>query len=340
MGHISLVATHAIKPMIGAAAMPTPLLERFAERAGLPGWIVEDSTGYVPLHATESFLNIVHRNTGDPAFLFNSLGIDVDEKRETHAVVGIPLPVGVTGKEAVQMMSDTFNGYISGSRFYCEIRDDLLWVERTASATEWSDVWPVVQYNLSVILVGVRRVLGRHLRPKALHLSQAPAKKDLPDDLRDVAITLNRERYGMAFNLMDVVSAGFSLKKSGRLPDNPPIGPATGDKLDAVSSCLSQFVMSSTTDRLSERVSRSFGLSERSYRRQLAQMGTSHSRLLADIRLDLALKLLADDSIAVTNIAVELGYAHVGDFTRFLKGRMGCSPTEYRRGVLGCADIQ
>jgi AraC-like DNA-binding protein len=60
-------------------------------------------------------------------------------------------------------------------------------------------------------------------------------------------------------------------------------------------------------------------------------MGTTHAHLLADVRLDMALGLLADDGNGVTGIAMELGYAHPGDLTRFFKARMGVSPAAFRR---------
>jgi AraC-like DNA-binding protein len=333
MGQFCIVAAHAFKPLIGAASMPTQQLERLAERAGLPGRIIEDTTGYVPLTATESFLNLVHRKLGDPSFLYDSLTLDMYEKNETHAVVGIPLPIGETGKEALQALTDTFNCYITGATFYCQVDGRFLWVERTTSATEWSNEWPVVQYNLSIMLLGVRRVLGRWVRPVALHLPELETNDKLPDELRDIPIYLKKDGFGLAFDVLDVASSGFTLGHTETHPHILMTEPAKLDVQSAISSCLSQFIMSSTTDTLSKRVAKSFGISERSYRRELANFGTNHSKLLADVRLDAAIKLLADETNAVADIAVELGYAHSGDFTRFFKRRVGCSPTEYRHKV-------
>ena len=286
MAQFCIVAAHAIKPMIGAAAIPMPQLERLAERAGLPGSIIEDTTGYVPLHATESFLNLVHRKLGDPSFLYTSLSLDMSEKQETHSVVGIPLPVGATGKEALQALTTTFNRYITGTRFYCEIRGELLWIERTTSATDWSDEWPIIQYNLSIMLLGVRRVLGRRVHPRALHLPVITTQADIPEELRGIPVTLKKQGFGMAFDVVDVAFSGFTLGHTENRSNRLMSEAIRMDIRSAISSCLSQFIMSSTTDTLSKRVAKSFGISERSYRRELANFGTNHSKLLADIRLD------------------------------------------------------
>jgi AraC-like DNA-binding protein len=331
MAELSLVAARAFKPMIGAASLPTLQLERLAERAGLCGSIIDNPTGIVPLHATEHFMDLVHRKVGNSSFLFNSLGIDALEKRETHAVVGIPLPVGVTGIEALQALSSTFNNYITGARFYCEIRDNLLWVKRTTSATEWSDAWSILQYNLSIILLGARRILGRNTRPVALCLPQTQINEEVPDELRELPIIKNKDGFGVAFDMLEIAMVGFTLKNTGRPATGTMDEPMAEDRLEAFASCLSTFVTSSTSDKLADRVSHAFGCSPRSYRRQLAQLGTSHSKLMSDVRLDLALTLLEDGNTLVADVAVELGYAHSGDFTRFFKNRMGCSPVEYRK---------
>ncbi|MDU9007195.1 AraC family transcriptional regulator [Sedimentitalea todarodis] len=331
MGKLNVVVAQAIKPVLGAVPMSKFKLELFAERAGLPASTIEDPTGFVPLNAVESFLNSIHKEVGDPTFLFDSLDIDITEKRETHAVVGVPLPTGVTGQEALQIMSATFNRFITGPRYMCETRGNRLWVLRTTSATDWSDNWSVVQYNLSIMLQGARRILGQNVTPVALCLPDARRPDKLPEEFCNLPISRNRDRFGIAFSIVDVASAKFVLEAA----ENPSGGhltePMSDTTFQTIASCLSKFVMSSTSDRLSERVAKAFGFSTRSYRRQLANLGTSHTQLLADVRLDLALTLLALHSISITEIAYELGYAHPGDFTRFFKARMGCSPLEFRQ---------
>jgi len=332
---LKIVAAQAFKPVIGAADLSVTQLENLAERAGLPGSIIENCAGSVPLHATESFLNSLHNKLGDPDYLFKSLKIDANEKRETHSVVGVPLPTGETGIEALQTLTSTFNNYITGAQFYCETKGDLLWVERTTSATDWSNTWPVMQYNLSIILLGVCRTLGQGMRPIALKLPLMQTDGNLPDTLRDIPITLNRYRFGMGFKLHDIVTTGFTLKNDKSSLNEAGATVLAENLHEAFASCLSMFLTAPTTDNLSDRVGKSFGFSPRTYRRHMKNLGTSHAKVLSDVRLDLALKLLEDDCVSVETVSIELGYAHPGDFTRFFKRRMGCCPTEYRLRKFG-----
>ena len=115
--------------------------------------------------------------------------------------------------------------------------------------------------------------------------------------------------------------------------DAPGAEPLATDALDVTvktSAFLSRLILSGTTDRLSERTAQAFGMSVRPYRRHLAQAGTSHGSLLADTRLKLALDLLSETDLDVTEIALELGYAFPKDFTRFFRSRVGLSPSKYR----------
>lgn len=331
MAQLNLVVAPAIKPVLGASPMSSLQLERFAERCGLPPCIVYEPVGFVPLHATESFLNLLQRETGDPNFLFQCLDLDPEERRQSRSVVGIPLPAGMTGTEALAGVTTTFNTFITGARFMCDIREEFLWIMRTTGATEWSDVWPVLQYNLAIMFFATKRILGRDVRPRALMLPVQPSPGELPEDLRDIPLVLNNHRFGLAFRLSEIASAKFAIADFSK-PDPQPQAVAIYDiTRRSVGDCISRFLMSTTTDRLSERVAEAFGMSVRSYRRQMSDLGTTHARLVADVRLELAVDLLTASTCTVTEIAFELGYEHPGDFTRFFKARMGVGPAEYRR---------
>ena len=69
----------------------------------------------------------------------------------------------------------------------------------------------------------------------------------------------------------------------------------------------------------------------RSYQRSLARIGVPHSELRDQARLLSAVDQLRDDRRSVTAIALDLGYAHAGDFTRFFRKQSGQTPGAFRR---------
>ncbi|MEM9621400.1 MAG: AraC family transcriptional regulator ligand-binding domain-containing protein [Pseudomonadota bacterium] len=80
-----------------------------------------------------------------------------------------------------------------------------------------------------------------------------------------------------------------------------------------------------------DQAARDLGLSSRSLRRKLAQSGTSYQKILDDIRLKMASRLLRETSTPVASIAYELGFANASDFGRAFRKWSGLAPTALRR---------
>ncbi len=69
----------------------------------------------------------------------------------------------------------------------------------------------------------------------------------------------------------------------------------------------------------------------------LADRGKSFSQVVDELRLETALKLLADDSNRLVDVAYDLGYSDPAHLTRAFRRWTGMAPSAYRRSVLGQA---
>jgi len=79
-------------------------------------------------------------------------------------------------------------------------------------------------------------------------------------------------------------------------------------------------------------LSRRMAMSVATLRRRLADEGTSHSGLLDEVRSELAHVYLADRTLAITEVAFLLGFAHVTAFYKaFSRWTEGRTPAEVRR---------
>lgn len=76
---------------------------------------------------------------------------------------------------------------------------------------------------------------------------------------------------------------------------------------------------------------RRLGLSARSLQRHLTGMGTSYSEIVAEVRLDMAGRLLVDSDQSISSIAYRLGYAGPSSFSRTFMRLMKVQPIVYRR---------
>ena len=75
------------------------------------------------------------------------------------------------------------------------------------------------------------------------------------------------------------------------------------------------------------------GLSNRTLNRRLAERGTTVRDLIAEVRLQIAQKLLRDTDLTVADIAVTTCYSDVAAFSRAFSARMGLPPAAWRNHV-------
>jgi len=77
-------------------------------------------------------------------------------------------------------------------------------------------------------------------------------------------------------------------------------------------------------------VAHAFGMSSSTLHRRLAGLGTSFHELLADVRCEIACRLLEDTAAPVAQVAAMLDYSEASAFTRAFTRRLGCGPAAWR----------
>ncbi|WP_454619814.1 helix-turn-helix domain-containing protein [Bradyrhizobium cenepequi] len=87
-------------------------------------------------------------------------------------------------------------------------------------------------------------------------------------------------------------------------------------------------------DATLDSTARALKISTRTLQRHLGRMGTSHSEMLADVRLDIACSLLAHSGKRLSDIAKFLGYTNASSFSRAFVRSMRVQPVVYRRQQL------
>lgn len=326
MTRFASVQAAVAQPFFAAAPLPLTKLEQMAEQAGLPGALVSEPKGVIALRAAEKFMVQLDRRIKHPTYFLETLQNPYTSR--TASVANIDLPRSLTGLEAVYAVAQHISSILHGARFFVEVQGERIWLLRTAGTTDYTDFWPVQQYNIEVALQSVRQVIGYAISPCALRLTRFVPRTSLPETWRDLPVELCRNGIGLAFALDDLVPERGHVVINR--PASTPIDGQRRSEVPELRECLETFLGCTATECLSVRVAGAFGMSSRSYRRHLQQLGVNHSQLAADARLHKAQKLLADPSIPITEIAFELGYIHSSAFTRFFKQRTCRTPQEFR----------
>ena len=109
----------------------------------------------------------------------------------------------------------------------------------------------------------------------------------------------------------------MSVKQSSQLLTIDLIRGAIGDLLHNSDATLDQ-------------TAGALGLSARTLQRRLSEQGLSYSRLLAEMRFLKARELIQRQE-KICDVALRLGYADAGSFTRAFERWAGMSPRQYRK---------
>ena len=73
------------------------------------------------------------------------------------------------------------------------------------------------------------------------------------------------------------------------------------------------------------------GMSERTLRRKLAELGSSYRELLDEVRRERALALIGEGKLSITRIAHRVGFAGATAFTRTFRRWTGHTPSQLQR---------
>ncbi|MEM6480365.1 MAG: hypothetical protein AAF922_12710 [Pseudomonadota bacterium] len=272
MTQFSLVQASVAQPFFDAAPLPLTKLERMAQDAGLPGSIVTQPTGIVSLHAAERCMVRLERRIKHPTYFVETV-CSPSSPHDT-SVANIAMPRALTGVEAIERIAETISSFIYGADFLTQTDGNRIWLLRTAGTTDWTDRWPVQQYNLQVGWQAVQNVIGRPVAPRALRLSSVVPKAALPEPWRDLPVVLSKRKMGMAFDIADLNSTSDSALVGGwssRETVHPQI-----QEVHLLRACLEGFLSETDQESLSSRMAKTFGMSTRSYRRRLERLGLTH----------------------------------------------------------------
>ncbi|MEH6568835.1 MAG: AraC family transcriptional regulator [Halioglobus sp.] len=87
-----------------------------------------------------------------------------------------------------------------------------------------------------------------------------------------------------------------------------------------------------------EYLTRFFPFEKRTLQRKLTAQGTSYRELLHDVRITMAMELLANSDISMTRLAERLSYTDLSNFTKAFVEHAGVPPSTWRTRVKGAFD--
>lgn len=191
---------------------------------------------------------------------------------------------------------------------------------------------------LARICSGIRTVMGPSWAPSAVQFEHGAPKDDAPYT-RFFAAPV---RFGQSANVLafgqEVLNATIQAADSrllrileGLMEEQLSRRRSDNDLVERVRRQVLE-ALHSGAPAIGE-VAAAGGMSTRTLQRRLAEEGLTYNKLVDDLRYDLALEYLQEQSLSISEIAFLLGYSEASAFDRAFRRNSGLSPLEYRRQI-------
>lgn len=308
--------------------------ERYLTRSQLPVGLVENSAGNEIVSAI-NMLDFAEQSSLGTGVL--DLGLRAGAMRiEGYGEFGAHVAQAATLHEAIQT-------------FCCEVKGECSAADYTLTpdgAKAWfchgpSHDSPLLKqhelYAFSIMLQVIRLAMGSDWCPARIRL-QTKDKVYLSDNdcMRNTDVEFGSRTTAIELplrclatplkNTTDSISLG-NVPGTDRFPAQLP-----ADPMIALQRLISSFIQHSQQPTI-ELTAESIGVSKRSLQRFLNSKATSYSKLIDRTRFDMAVPLLSDSSLTVTEISAQLGYSNIAHFSRAFRRITGMSPRSYRHNL-------
>jgi AraC-like DNA-binding protein len=333
MNTIPLIRANGIFPVIKFLEKTGIPLEKLLREAKLPISLLDDPEILISLYHSFLFLENVARQEG-----IEHLAMLASQETELtdFGIFGKIVCQSLTLYDFLNQISLLLtNNYNSGARVWLTYQDNLVYfnhqfLNRAKIKNQQAQYQACMNY-LKVIQLAI----ATQFKPSAIYI-QAERLPGLDNFelFSDSKIYFNQPNNAIAFP-----KSLLSLPLKHRLKINPCHQQETSELLQ--SSAPAKDFTNSLKQLIKEQLKWGYfdiklaaeasGISTRSLQRCLGKESLSYSRLVEQIRFDLAMILLQESHLQLNDIAAELGYTELANFTRAFKRWVGVSPREFRR---------
>jgi len=336
MNYIPLLRSSLILPFLPFLHEIGTPVDRLLSVNSVPRKALAEPDSLIPVASCLAFLEQAAKAEGLP-----TLGLLVGQstKMDQLGRFGELVNTSLTLFEALDTAQKLIAALNSSARLWLERHDDTAWFCHRIQTHLDLGGKLASQYALMLMLNLIRAATGPGWKAEAIHLqmpfcaeasqfeefSDTPPVFDQPASsialpVKLLSLPLHHRRHEAAFLLKE--------RESDALRQTAPA-------LDLHAS-LRQLLHTHLRDGYPgiQRVADSAGTSVRSLQRRLEESGIAYSRLVEEVRFDLAVTLMADPAVKMKDIAQELGYRDCANFTRAFRRWAGVAPLEYRRNRL------
>jgi AraC-like DNA-binding protein len=330
MTAVPLVRVNAISPFFRFFKQIGSPVDRLIAQSKLSVQALEDPEALILLYSAFDFFELGMRTEG-----VSLLGVYVGQQTQISdlGLFGVLLHQSLTLYDLLKTIERLLSSFSSGERFWMVEEGDRVWIHNTF---DLPSNWAAHQgrfYSLLLYLKAVQLVTGSEWHPLEIHLETNRLKElGQIQEFANTRLLFNQPSSAIALQksllslpLKQSIQASLSPQDYQLWLTSAPASNFTGSLQQIIQILLQRGYPEV------EQVAEMSGISVRSLQRRLATENVSYSRLVDKVRFDMAIALLHQPNLPITDIAYELGYNDAANFTRAFKRWTGVSPREFRQ---------
>jgi len=301
-------------------------VEQLAKEAGLPLRALKDPDGgVIGEYALWQFIELAARKTG-----CGHLGYDCAQAypiSSSGEFGELQIRTAATLKHCLEKFCEDVL-LASTASYYSLYKDvDRHWFRRIQAFGRDKASWQAEQYVIAIVIQIIRQHTGGNWLPGRIRISSLEEPVATPLEWRKIKL-----EWGCDATEIEVSNSTLAL----------PFLPLSGSvaTVEKISRKRQRIARPNFTNLVEtqieahctgiENAATQTGLSVSTLQRRLHSMNTSYSEILESLRIKLARQLLSQTQTPIAEIAVDLGYQHLSNFSRAFKKKSGLSPLLYR----------
>jgi AraC-like DNA-binding protein len=300
----------------------------------LPPGCLKDPELRIPMTAVAGLLEDSAARSGRPDF-----ALKLAERRSLSNIGALALLVREqpTIGKALEALADYMHLHSDGLKLTIEAEDESLAI--IALAIDSGRPVPVrqgVELALGFIHKTLQQLLGRSWRPQTVcFMHSPPARKDAHRRFFGTNVEFGRDCNAIVCLAADIdapvpTSDPAMADHARRYLDS--LAPRANVTMrDNARECIQALLPSGLCS--ADRVAKHLGVDRRTLHRHLARDGETFLTLVDSVRSELAIRYIDNRERPLASVAELLGFSALSAFSRWFRGRFGCSVSQWRTTV-------
>ena len=326
MQNFHLIRAKNVQPFVHHLMHMGAPVEQLAKEVGLPLRALKDPDGgVIGEYALWKFIELAARKTG-----YSHLGYDCAQAYPVSSsgeFGEVQIRTATTLKQCLEEFCEDVLLGSTASYYSLYGAGDRHWFRRIQAFGKDKASWQAEQYVIAIIIQITRQYAGASWLPERIRVSSLEEPTLLPEEWRHIKLEWGYEATEL--EVPDNILALPSL--------SPPAPATTVTQVTRINQRLARPNFTNLVETQIEarcigieNAATQTGLSVSTVQRRLRNMNTNYSEILENLRFKLARRLLSQTQIPIAEIANDLGYGHLANFSRAFKGKSGLSPLSYR----------